>query len=1050
MNISLNDPFIKICAFSSVFETIGRPMVFIASLSKNKTQIVLDTGAGANCINPKFLEDKNVQLLSEYLFPKSLKIQVGNLQTTNITKAVLVEMKTTNNKALFWFLVVEHLPMNALIGRPSAVKEFIHYDQEGQIWWHNELLQSEKLKDSDISIYSILNEKLEEKDERTNPPQPTITVKRQKIKPYTLQSVQVKLVNEENQFTDEAFFMPNKEIVANLVILPGLINFDEQTKEATILVQNLTGRPKSIPDKICLGTSYFITEQDAEETELFEMGDKSITQTTQMFKEKQKQMPQEKKTVKRKLKRRLKAKNVQISVSKVYLDKLVEIEAFIQKRNDNETVNPITLPQLFGETKEFCKGFLKAETDQMKKNKEVFNEPLNAAAVLTMNMKEKKQNLPPVETTKKKVYDAFNLKDSDLDNEQIDQLINLLLEFDNVWDADKKPNEIVHTDTVQCPIKTTGNPIRQKPHRTNPVERKIIQNHVSKMAERKVIRKSTSPWASPVILADKKNGKVRFCIDYRKLNNVTVKNAYPLPRMDQILEILGKSSYYSTIDLTDAFWSIKVKDEDIFKTAFISSEGLWEFISMPFGLTNAPATQQQFIETVLNGLIWECCFAYIDDILCFSDTFENHLKDLRKIFTRLKEHKLFLQPPKCFFCQSTFEILGLQSSQDGIQPSQSKVKAIEDFPYPRTLKEAQSFMGMISWLRKFIHGCSQRTTHLRQCMSNGREKFQLNQEAKDEIDKLKKLVTQYPCLAHPNLEKQFYIHVDASALGIGAILTQEDENGRHRVIEYASHLIQNKKLTNTEREAFGILWALNHFRYYVLGRDPIVYCDCKCLAQIFRSGKMPTTASLRNWVARLLHYNPKVLHRPGSTMAIPDALSRAHIIEYGPEKNDPAEKLLGSIFNTAYTLKNDEQQSLMKQAELRKSANLQPGQDVFGDTGRIRLLMLPALVKESNSNGGNIDQDIVMDNDLAYAQRLDPYWNEIIEYKQFHKLPQTRSRAAFVKTSSHMYKIDDRGILRRLYTLKKGSMDDSPPAVLPAALYDEVLKHFHDEKHSGH
>ena len=128
MNISLNDPFIKICAFSSVFETIGRPMVFIASLSKNKTQIVLDTGAGANCINPKFLEDKNVQLLSEYLFPKSLKIQVGNSQTTNITKAVLVEMKTTNNKALFWFLVVEHLPMNALIGRPSAVKEFIHYD----------------------------------------------------------------------------------------------------------------------------------------------------------------------------------------------------------------------------------------------------------------------------------------------------------------------------------------------------------------------------------------------------------------------------------------------------------------------------------------------------------------------------------------------------------------------------------------------------------------------------------------------------------------------------------------------------------------------------------------------------------------------------------------------------------------------------------------------------------------------------------------------------------------------------------------------------------
>ena len=154
------------------------------------------------------------------------------------------------------------------------------------------------------------------------------------------------------------------------------------------------------------------------------------------------------------------------------------------------------------------------------------------------------------------------------------------------------------------------------------------------MKERGVIQPSRSAWASPILLADKANGKVRFCIDFRRLNKVTKQDSYPLPDMAKVLTLLNGSSYFLTIDLTDAFWSILVKDSDIEKTAFTSAYGLWEFISMPFGLTNAPATQQRFIEAVLNGLIWQCCFAYIDDILCYSPTFENHLQDLKEIFIR--------------------------------------------------------------------------------------------------------------------------------------------------------------------------------------------------------------------------------------------------------------------------------------------------------------------------------------------------------------------------------------------------------------------------------
>ena len=284
---------------------------------------------------------------------------------------------------------------------------------------------------------------------------------------------------------------------------------------------------------------------------------------------------------------------------------------------------------------------------------------------------------------------------------------------------------------------------------------------------------------------------------------------------------------------------------------------------------------------------------------------------------------------------------------------------------------------------------------------NAKKYFKLSQEAKDKIDLLKKIITQYPCLAHPNMEEQFYIHVDASAVGLGAILTQVDDKGRHRVVEYASHTIKHKKMNNTQREAFGVLWALEHFRYYVIGRNPIVYCDCKCLSDVFKGNNMPSTASLRNWVARLLHYNPKVLHRPGLAMAIPDALSRAHVVQYKPEDDDPAQVMLGSIFKSAYTHRDNELASLKTQRDIYLSSQLAGEQDVFGDTGEIRLLILPTLVKSTSS----VDGQTTVNNLVAQAQQNDPYWIEIIDYLQQGILPRSRARAAFVRSTAHTYMI---------------------------------------------
>ena len=315
-----------------------------------------------------------------------------------------------------------------------------------------------------------------------------------------------------------------------------------------------------------------------------------------------------------------------------------------------------------------------------------------------------------------------------------------------------------------------------------------------------------------------------------------------------------------------------------------------------------PATQQRFIEAVLHGLIWECCFAYIDDILCFSNSFDNHLEDLRKIFSRLRQHNLQLQPPKCSLCIPTFEILGFVATKNGLQPSIQKVEALLNYPYPSLVKETESFLGIVSWLCRFIPHCSAATRNLHDCSKLDPKNFKLTESAKKEVDQIKQILTSDTCLANPNLEEQFYVHVDASKQGLGTILTQIDASGKHCVVEYASKSLHpaQRKYSNSVREAHGILWALQHFRYYIHGRKPIVYCDCKCLSQLFRedSIKIPQLGPLRDWVARLLHYQLRVVHKPGCMMAIPDALSH-HYVTYLPDEPDEGSGFLGSLVKTA-------------------------------------------------------------------------------------------------------------------------------------------------------
>ncbi len=220
-------------------------------------------------------------------------------------------------------------------------------------------------------------------------------------------------------------------------------------------------------------------------------------------------------------------------------------------------------------------------------------------------------------------------------------------------------------------------PINAVPYRMSPTEKKRVADEIETMLKNDVIRPSRSPWAAPVVLVTKKDGSIRFCVDYRKINAVTKKDVYPLPRIDDALDAMYESTIFSTLDLASGYWQVEMDPEDREKTAFISEQGLFEFNVMPFGLCNAPATFQRLMDAVLAGLKWTCCLVYLDDIIIFSKTFDEHLEHLAQVLGRIQEAGLMLKTSKCYFARDRIPYLGHIVSAEGIEPDPSKIKAVK-------------------------------------------------------------------------------------------------------------------------------------------------------------------------------------------------------------------------------------------------------------------------------------------------------------------------------------------------------------------------------------
>ena len=259
------------------------------------------------------------------------------------------------------------------------------------------------------------------------------------------------------------------------------------------------------------------------------------------------------------------------------------------------------------------------------------------------------------------------------------------------------------TNLVQHEIRVNPDiPIKQMVRRPPIHYREAGEKEVEKMLRDDVISPSNSPWASPVVLVRKKDGSLRYCVDYRKLNAVTIKDSYPLPRIDESLDMLGNAKYFTTLDLASGYWQIELTEDASEKSAFCTTTGLFQFNVMPFGLTNAPATFQRLMERVLAGLQWKICLVYIDDIIVFGRTVEEHLEQLQAVFSRLKAAGLKLKPRKCHLFKQQVQYLGHLVSENGIQTDPEKIKVIHDWKEPSTVTEVKSFLGLCSYYRKFV------------------------------------------------------------------------------------------------------------------------------------------------------------------------------------------------------------------------------------------------------------------------------------------------------------------------------------------------------------
>jgi hypothetical protein len=423
-------------------------------------------------------------------------------------------------------------------------------------------------------------------------------------------------------------------------------------------------------------------------------------------------------------------------------------------------------------------------------------------------------------------------------------------------------------------LKPGTTPVSRRSYRMPSNELAELKTQLQDLLEKGFIRPSSSPWGCPAIFVKKKDQTLRMCVDYRPLNEVTIKKKYPLPRIDLLFDQLVGAKVFSKIDLRSGYHQIRVWPEDIPKTAFTTRYGLYEYLVMSFGLTNAPAHFTYLMNSVFMPELDKFVVVFIDDILIYSKSKEEHATHLRVVLTRLREHKLYAKFSKCEFWLDQVPFLGHILSAEGVAVDPSKVKDILEWKPPTTVHLVRSFLGMAGYYRRFIPDFSKISKPITELLKNN-VKFNWTPECSEAFEKLKKLLTTAPVLAQPDIEKSFDVYCDASGTGIGCVLMQEGH-----VIAYASWQLKRHEehYPTHDLELAAVVHALKIWRHYLLGNTCHIYTDHKSLKYIFIQAEL--NMRQRRWLELIKDYDLEVHYHPGKANVVADALNRKEHLYY--------------------------------------------------------------------------------------------------------------------------------------------------------------------------
>ena len=667
----------------------------------------------------------------------------------------------------------------------------------------------------------------------------------------------------------------------------------------------------------------------------------------------------------------------------------------------------------------------------------------------------------------------LNIGDAPLTREQQARLIDVIYSHTEVFSL--FDGDLGFCDVLKHSIPTTTDKPVYLPHRQIPVQ---LQSEVRKCLDnwlkQGIIRPSKSPYASQVVIVRKKTGEIRLCVDFRKLNAISIRDSFPLPRVEEALQAVQAAVWFSSFDLAQGYLQMAMEEEDIEKTAFrAGSSGLYEFTRMPFGLTNAGASFCRLMEMCIGDQQYVTLLFYLDDICIFAETADQMLDRIEFVFSRLKEFNLKIKPKKSHFFQTSVTFLGHILSANGVSPNPEKVAKIKDWPTPKTPKEVHSFVGLASYYRRFIPNFAKWAGPLhalivpasfKQKIRRGEMKksdlpeFQWTPACQEGFDQLKKALTEAPVLAYPDYSKPFILETDASLKGLGAVLSQKGDDNEIRVIAYASRSLRPSEksmrdYSSAKIELMALKWSVcDKFKDYLLGSKFTVFTDNNPLCYI-KSSKLGA-AQIR-WLSELALYDFDIIYRTGKSNLVADALSRRPEVEEEIEKEVLPESDDEEWIAVSYQV--EEQGGRVSSMEFNQVISELVGGTKIDKKLKDRIQVMD--VAKDKLNGKTIEVatgmvslfDSITPKEMAEFQRQDNQIAPIFTHVEQDQKPskkvtyQIRSKLARKLALQWDRLILKQGVLHRLYIFNEMEYHQ---LVLPQRYHRKVLTALHD--HMGH